>query len=89
MVETEYAGAALAASLHHRREDDERARVDGYRDQDENRQHQSDGDEYPVQRPVVDRFSVPGIRMTLHDRGLPGGARCHTSLYPIGWSACG
>jgi hypothetical protein len=89
MVETEIAGAALAVSLHHRRKDDERARVDRYRDQDENGQHQSCGDEYAAQRPVVDRLTVPGIRMNLHDRGLPSPARCHTLMRPSDQSPCG
>jgi hypothetical protein len=76
-------------SLHHRREDDERARVDRYHDQDEDRQHQSGGDEYAAQRPVVDRLSVPGIWMTRHARGLPSRARCHTLMRPSDQSACG
>jgi hypothetical protein len=89
MVKTGLAGAASLASLHHGRQDDERACIDRYRDKDEDGQHQPDRDEYPAQRPGVGRLSVVDIWMTLHDPGLPGRGRCHTSLLPSDRSAGG
>jgi hypothetical protein len=91
MVKTELAHAASSASLHHGRQDDERACVDRYHDQDKNDQHQADRDEYPAQRPCVGRLSVVDLipRLTLHDRGLPGRGGCHTSSQPSNRSTGG
>jgi hypothetical protein len=90
MMNTELAGRASSLSLHHGRQNDERARVDCYPDQDENGQHQSEHDEYPAQRPGVGLSVVDVIaRLRVHDRGLPGRGGCHTSLLPSNRSAGG
>jgi hypothetical protein len=90
MMKTGLVGAASSASLHHGRQDDERTRVDRYPDQDENGQHQAEHDEYPAQRPGVGLSVVDVIaRLRVHDRGLPRGVRCHTSLLPSNRSAGG
>jgi hypothetical protein len=91
MVNTGLARAASWTSLHHGRQNDERARVNRYRDQDKSDQHQSDRYEYPAQRPAVSGPSVVEVipRLTLHDPGLPGLGRCHTSWDPRNWGAGG
>ena len=62
------AGVSSSTSLHHRRQDDERAGVYRHHDQDQNGKHQSDGDEYAAQQPgVVESDSWPRISSMTRD----------------------
>lgn len=71
--------SSLARSLRHRRQDDERPGVYRHRHQDQYRNHQSDGDEYPAQRPGGGRVVDPTLwRNVVHDEGLPRKPQCDT-----------
>jgi hypothetical protein len=71
-----------SASLHHRRQDDERSGVNRHQDQDESNYRQSGRDDDPTQP-----SGAAGVRIIesaarlnlLHDRGLPGLGAYHTS----------
>lgn len=70
-----------SASLHHRRQQDECCRVYRHRDQERYDEHQPDRGEYPVQRPGIGHVvEATFARNWVHDEGLPGGKRCHTSV---------
>jgi hypothetical protein len=72
--------SSSAASLHHRRQDDERAGVYRHPHQDHYNKHQPDSDEYPAQTSgvgwVVD---LTPWRNLIHDVGLPRRHHRHTS----------
>jgi len=72
--------SSSAASLHHRREHDERAGVYRHHHEDECGKYQPRDDEYPAQQPgvgcVVDLTAWPNF---VHDGGLPSHGLWHTS----------
>jgi hypothetical protein len=71
----------MAPSLHHRRQDDERAGVYRHPYEDQHRKHQSDCDEYPAQPPRLGRVvDLAAWRNLVHDEGLPRRLHWHTSF---------
>jgi|KBSSwiStaDraftv2_1062776.scaffolds.fasta_scaffold3736310_2 hypothetical protein len=75
-------------SLHHGRQDEKRSGVYRNRYQYQHRQHQADRDQYAAQRPGFGIVDAVARLNVLHDEGLPGRSRCHTSS-PGGYRSTG